>query len=253
MNIFEKLFGELKIKFSFLNRRNSPSSKASLKKSSAGNVAGRDINIGNESNEDISEPERKILHKLYLKYKETGQRPRLDLQTLHNEIGISEGDYIGPVNNSKFLKIDGSDYVIKDAGIRFMDSYVRKNKPEVDINSMAHSGSYRGQEITGLKLVNNGPVAAIGIECFLCADGLERIKFADVGRINPNEESRSSLGFLYSNTPFFNGPLENLRVVFEYKNKDGFKFISGRYLSQRKRDDGNYNIINSPLGDYFEN
>ncbi len=48
MNIFEKIFGNLKLVFKFLNRDNSPSNKSSISNSS-GNIvqqAARDFNIG---------------------------------------------------------------------------------------------------------------------------------------------------------------------------------------------------------------
>lgn len=259
LNFLEKIAEKLGITLNFSGRKNSPvtKNKASIHHSTVGSIQQAN-NISNEirnfvgSEDYISDLEIKILRELYLALKETGRYPRLDLRSMHTKLGVKDGDYIGTVNDSKFLKIDGNDYVITEAGIRFMDSFVRNNKPEVDVVSMAHSGGPRGQELTGLRLVNNGSGAASGIKCYLHADGLESINFANIDRLNPNEESRNSLGFLYSGTPFFNGPLNNLRIIFEYKNKDGFKFVSGRYLGQTKRADGNYNINNSPLGDYFE-
>lgn len=258
-NLLEKIAEKLSFGLSFSGKKNSPTIKnrAEVNNSTVGSIQ-QAQNINNDmrsfagSEVHVSDLEIKILKELYSTYRESKKYPRLPLREIHKKLGISEGDYVGTVNDSKFLKIDGNDYVITEAGIRFMDSFVRNNKPEIDITSLAHSGGPRGQELTGLRLINNGSGSAIGIDCYLCADGLESIKFARVERLNLNEESRSSLGFLYSNTPFFSNPLENLRVVFEYKNKDGFKFVSGRYLSQTKRADGNYNINNSPLGDYFE-
>jgi len=258
-NFLEKIVEKLSFGFNFSGRKNSPTTKnrAEVKHSSVGSIQqahsiNNDMRSFAGSDDHISDLEIRILKELYLAFKETKKYPRLPLRGVHEKLGISDGDYIGTVNDSKFLRIDSNDYVIKEAGIRFMDSFVRNNKPEIDIVSLAHSGGPRGQELTGLRLVNNGSGSAIEIKCYLCADGLKSINFANVERLNPNEESRNSPGFLYSGTPFFSGPLENLRVIFEYKNKDGFKFTSGRYLNQTKRDDGNYNINNSPLGNYFE-
>lgn len=259
VNILEKIAEKLSVTFSFSGKKNSPTTKyrAEVTNSTVGNIQqaqsiNNDMRSFAGSEEHVSDLELKILKELYLAFKETKKYPRLSLKDVHEKLGVSEGDYIGPVNDSKFLKIDGNNYVITEAGIRFMDSFVRNNKPEIDITSLAHSGGPDGQELTGLRLVNNGSGSAIGIKCFLCSDGIERVNFANIERLNPNEESRSSLGYRYSDTPFFTQALDNLRVVFEYKNKDGFNFASGRYLGQSKRADGNYNINSSPLGDYFE-
>ncbi len=258
-NLLEKLVEKVSATFNFFGKKNSSVTKnrAEVSNSTVGSIQqahsiNNDMRSFAGSDDHVSELELKILKELYLAFKETRKYPRLPLKDVHEKLGISDGDYIGPVNDSKFLKIDGNDYVIKEVGIRFMDSFVRNNKPEVDITSLVHSGGPNGQELTGLRLVNNGSGSAIDIRCFLCADGLERVNFANIERLNPNEESRNSLGYRYSDTSFFTQPLKNLRVVFEYKNKDGFKFASGRYLDQKKRADGNYNINNYPLGDHFE-
>ncbi len=255
-----KIAENIALKFGFrLERINSPTTKnkAAVTDSTIESFqqAQQISNVQNyaTSADHVSDLEIKILRELYNTHKETGCFPRINVHELHAKIGIKEGDYIGTVNDSEFIKIDSDDYVIREAGIRFMDGYVRSNKPEVDIMSLAHSGGSNGQELTGLRLVNNGSGSAIGIECSLCADGLACINFGNVDRINPNNESRNSLGFRYSDTPYFTQPLDNLRMVFEYKNKDGFAFVSGRYLRQQKRADGNYNILNAPLGEYFEN
>ncbi|OGY88873.1 MAG: hypothetical protein A2677_02175 [Candidatus Komeilibacteria bacterium RIFCSPHIGHO2_01_FULL_52_14] len=256
-NFLEKIVEKFGVGFHFSGKKNSPTIKnrSEIRNSTVGSVQQAN-NISNEiknfsgSEEHISDLEIKILRKLYAKYKK-GQYPRLDLRTLHGELGIPDGSYVGPLNDSRFLKIEGSDYVIKDAGIRFMDSFLRKNKPEIDVSSLAISGGPRGQEITGLRLVNNGAASAIGIRCFICADGLQKINIGNIERINPNEESRNSLGFNYSNTPLSQELLKHLKIICEYKNKDGFNFASGRTLSQEKRADGNYNI-SGHRGDYFE-
>lgn len=258
-NLLEKFAEKVSATFDFFGKKDSPVTKNRTKVSNStfGSIQQaqsihNDMRSFAGSDDDISELELKILKELYLVFKETKKYPYLSLKDVHTKLGISEGDYIGPVNDSKFLKIDGNDYVMKEAGIRFMDSFMRNNKPEVDISSLAHSGGPDGQELTGLHLVNNGSSAAIGIKCILCADGLERVNFANINRLNPNEESRASLSYRYSDTPFFTQPLKNLRVIFEYKNKYGFKFASGRYLDQTRGADGNYYIKNAPLGDYFE-
>lgn len=161
-----------------------------------------------DSKKYISDIEIKILRKLYAKYKEE-QYPKLNLRILHDELGLSAGSYVGPLNNSRFLKIEGNDYVIKDAGIRFMDSFIRNSKLEIDIAGLAITGDSNGQKITGLRLINNGVAAAIDIKCSLCADGVQKVNIGNIERINPNEESRNSLGFHYSNTPFSQKLLKN--------------------------------------------
>ncbi len=256
----QKIIENLSLKFGFrFERINSSNTKNvnKIKESTIGSIQQAN-NINNDmrsfagSEDYVSDIELNILKELYLMFRESKKYVRIPVIEMHNKLGISEGDYVGTVNNSNFINIDNNDYVIKEAGIRFMDNYARNNKPEIDITSLAHSGSYRGQELTGLRLINNGSGVAIGIDCYLCADDLESIKFARVERLSPGEESRNSLGFRYSDTSFSTQSLENLRIVFEYKNRDGFKFTSGRYLSQTKRADGNYNINNSPLGVYFK-
>lgn len=254
LNLLEKIVDKLNLKFVFSGTWRRMKNENKLMNSVVGAIQQADQinnNIRNfvSSDEYISDLEIKILHKLYTRYKE-GQYPRINLRTLHSELDITDGSYVGPLNKSKFFKINGNDYVIEDAGIRFMDSFIRNNKPEIDITSLVVSGGPMGQEITGLRLVNNGVVSAIDIKCFLCANEVGKFSIGNVERINPNEESRNSLGFHYSNTPFSQRLLKNLRVICEYKNKDGFNFVSGRELSQEKRADGNYNI-SAQRGDYF--
>ena len=257
-NFLERIAEKLNLKVVFSSKKNSPiiKNRNELTNSMVGSIQQAN-NINNEirnfsgSEDHISDLEIKILRKLYSKFKETGRYPILNLRILHKEIGVSEGHYIGLVNNSKFLKIEGNDYVIKDIGIRFMDSFVRNKKPEIDIISLAISGSSSGQQITGIRLVNNGVASAIDVKCFICADDIQKINIGNIERINPNEESRNSSGFLYSDTPLSQELLKNLRIICEYKNKDGFNFTSGRTLAQEKRADGNYNI-SGQRGDYFE-
>ncbi|MBP6979990.1 hypothetical protein KBB41_03030 [Candidatus Curtissbacteria bacterium] len=209
------------------------------------------INNAAGSEETISDLELSVLKYLYQNYKSAGTNQPISARELHSELDLSDGTDLSILHDSSFVGLDSEAYKLNPAGIRFMDSFVRKNKPEIDITSLAHSGGHRGQELTGLRLINNGPCAAIGIKCYLCADGLESINFANIDRLNSNEESKASLGFVYSNTPFFTEVLKELRIEFRYKNKDGFAFISGRYLSQQERADGNFNILNAPLGEYF--
>lgn len=253
-NLLEKIAEKFNLKFDFSGERRRTKNKAELVNSAVGTFQQADQinNIRNfaGSVEHISDLEIKIIRRLYAKYKE-GQYPRLDLRALHGELGIADGSYVGPLNESRFLKIEGNDYVIKDDGIRFMDSFVRSNKPEIDVISLAVSGGPRGQEITGLRLINNGNASAIDIKCFLCADGIQRVNIGNIERINPNDESRNSLGFNYTNTPFSQRSLENLKIVCEYRNKDDFNFTSGRKLGQTKRADGNFNI-SAERGSYFE-
>src|SRR3989344_3726555 len=159
INILEKIAEKLGITFNFSGRRNSPTTKnrTEVSNSTVGSIQqaqsiNNDMRSFAGSDDHVSELDLKILTELYLAFKETRKYPRLPLKDVHEKLGISEGDYIGPVNDSKFLKIDSNDYVIKEAGIRFMDSFVRNNKSEVDITSLAHSGGPNGHELTGLRL-----------------------------------------------------------------------------------------------------
>jgi len=221
--------------------------KANFSHSTVGNFQ-QAQNINNEirnfvdSRDHISDWEIKILRELYQQYKETGKRPLIDIQVLHKKLGISEGDFMGTVNDSQLINIDGNYYTITGAGIRFMDSFVRDNKPEVAISGLNISGGPRGQELTGMKLVNNGVASALNIKCFLCADDVQEVNFASIERIDQKNKLEISLGFVYSDTVFSTELLKNLKIVCKYTNKDGFEFSSEKLLSQIKRDDGNYNI-----------
>lgn len=241
-NLLEKIANI--INMNFLNKKNSPSVKnrAEFKDSVVGSVQqANNINNIESSQNDISDLERKILYKLYKKYKEKGQYPKLDIKILHSEINISDGDYVGTANDSKFFEVTGNDYIMKEVGIRFMDNFVRNNKPDVNISHLSVSGSRRGQSVD-FRLINNGVVSAIDIKCFILADGVRKVNIGNVKRINPNEELKKSINYKYSDTVFSRRLLENLKIVFEYKNKDDFDFYSEQSLSQTKRDDLNYNI-----------
>lgn len=250
--IIENLSLKLGLRF---ERINSPNIKNinKIKESDVRSIQQAQIINNNSSNNDnVSDREMFVMIYLYKIYKTTSTNNPVPAQIVHREVGFTEDTDLSVLHDSLYVEIISEEYKLKPQGIRFMDSFIRLNKPEIDITSLAHSGGPDGQELTGLRLVNNGSGSAIDIKCFLCADGLECVNFANIERLNPNEESRNSLGYRYSDISFFTQPLNNLRVVFEYKNRNGFKFTSGRYLTQTQRADGNYNINSSPLGDYFE-
>lgn len=251
MSIFEKLIGEIKIRFNFLNRRSSPSNKASLK-SSAGNIvhqAGRDLNIGVGHSEDVSDLERKILQKLYREYRSTSKLLRWNVTEAYKELGVAEGSYVGVLNDSRYVKLDGSDFILTTDGIRYMDSRFSQNRPKIDlVQGFTVSGGSSGNEIM-FRVKNDGGNPAIDVKFRLSSDEIE-IPLIDIDHnISPGGTSRE-IRYRYTDTGFFRKELSSPRIIFSYKDPEGNEFTSGRYISQMSRADGNFNIHSRP-GDYF--
>lgn len=253
MSIFEKLIGEIKIRFNFLNRRSSPSNKASLK-SSAGNIvqqAGRDLNIGVGHSEDVSDLERKILQKLYREYKSTGRLLRWGVAEAYKELGIAEGSYVGVLNDSRYVRLDGSDLVLTNDGIRYMDSRFSQNRPKIDLaRSFSVSGGSGGNEIT-FQIKNGGGNPAVDVKFRLSSDETETPPVDIDHNISPGGTSRE-IHYRYTDTEFFREKLSSPRILFFYKDPEGNEFTSGRFIFQTPRGDGNFNIHSRP-GDYFDN
>lgn len=128
-SIFGKLFGDIKTRFDFLNRNNSNSNKLSFDSSDENvvNQAGRDVNIGVENNnENISNLETRILDKLYNEYRSTGRTFRWNVADAYQELGIEDGMYVGLIQDSEYISLDGETLLITNAGIRYMDTRNRK-------------------------------------------------------------------------------------------------------------------------------
>lgn len=128
-SFFDKLFGEIKTRFNFLNRNNSNSNKLLLDGSDENivNQAGRDINIGVENNnENISNLETRILNKLYNEYRSTGRTFRWNVVDAYRELEIEDGTYVGLIQDSEYITLDGEHLLITNAGIRYMDTINRR-------------------------------------------------------------------------------------------------------------------------------
>ncbi len=250
MNIFEKLVGEVKLISRFLNRSNSPSNKASLK-SSTGNIvqqAGRDLNIGVGNNEFISNLEKRVMYRLYKKYLEENKLFQWKFTDACGTLGIADGSYVGTLNDSKYVKLDGEYLVLTSDGIRYMDSRFNQNRPRIDLDgSLAVIGSGDGNFIQ-FRVKNAGPVIAAHITFQLKSDETET-PLVLISEKLLVEKSSNYIQYRYTDTDFFRKELGKPRIVFNYRDQDGNDFVSGWYIPQRKRADGNFNIDH--LGDYF--
>lgn len=71
---------------------------------------------------DISKLEIAVLEVLYQNFQTTGQRKSWPTIEIFKKLGIKNGDYIGVLNNSKFINLVQDNFQISDEGIRFMDS-----------------------------------------------------------------------------------------------------------------------------------
>ena len=58
---------------------------------------------------------------MYKNYKNSGSN-HLKLEKVHKELEIKAGQYVGTLNSSKYVKLDGDEYYIKDDGIRYIEN-----------------------------------------------------------------------------------------------------------------------------------
>lgn len=122
VSIIGKIIEKVKIRFSFLNRNNSSEVKQKIVDSQTGNIVGRDLNINNQTTGiKLSNIEKQVLKLLYLEYK-SGKSTRLKILDVHTELEIKDGQYVGMLNNSRYIKTDTEDYILNDDGIRYMDN-----------------------------------------------------------------------------------------------------------------------------------
>jgi len=121
MNFIEKIFEKLTLKFSFLNRSNSPSFKQKISSSHTGPVVEGDFNIHSGSEVKASDLEKMVLKVLHREFKHNGLN-YLTISNLHKELEIKDGQYVGTLNSSKLITVDGNCYYINDDGIRYMDN-----------------------------------------------------------------------------------------------------------------------------------
>ena len=70
----------------------------------------------------ISDLESKILLALHEDYKKTGKNELKKITEVYKEFGIKDGTYVGILNNSNYIEVRGEYILLKDAGIRLVDS-----------------------------------------------------------------------------------------------------------------------------------
>jgi 3-methyladenine DNA glycosylase/8-oxoguanine DNA glycosylase len=78
------------------------------------------------SSDMVSELEQKVMKKLYKEYKTSGKLYCWRITEAYKELGVSDGDYVGMLNDSKYVVIDGECLKLTTAGIRYMDSQFRR-------------------------------------------------------------------------------------------------------------------------------
>lgn len=254
-NLFKKLLGNLN--FNFLNRTNSLSNQNKVNVGRDGQVhvnqAGGDINYGAQQVEDISDIERRVLIGLYRQYREGGRRPvRWNARNTHQELGIVDGTYVGMLQNSRYVILDGEHYVITDDGIRYMDARVSQNKPKIDLHDgISVSGGAMGNYIR-FEINNVGVNTARNIRWHLTSDDAETKYFALDYNLGPGETSHQ-IEYEYSATPFYQQKLNNIRIEFCYEDENSFPFSSGRALgSQEPKQDGMFRFPAGKGREYLE-
>ena len=87
-----------------------------------GDVVGRDkVTTNNPINAKFSNNEKRILKLLYILHSEN-KYPRINIPEAFNKLNIKEGTFVGDLNDSKVVKIEGSDFIITAEGIRYIES-----------------------------------------------------------------------------------------------------------------------------------
>lgn len=254
LSIFEKVFGKLALTLSFLNRDRSPSNKIKVKQSTLGSLQqamGNITNVTNHHSETISDLERKVLNRLYRDFRTNNQLVRRNIQEMYRELGITEGAYVGVLHDSKLIGVDSDEHLTLNAdGVRYMDTHVSQNRPRIDLkDGLSVSGGSNGNHIL-FQVKNNGVNTAENLECYLSADGVQTESQLISKRLSANQES-SLISYRYTDTPFFKSKVEAGKIIFTYKDSDGFSFRSSRSITQDHRADGNWNI-HAGQGEYFE-
>jgi hypothetical protein len=120
-NIIGKIGALIKI-----DRKDSPNekTKTAVKDSDVrGDVVGRDKNEFNNGNiTQISNLEKRVLKVLYLKHQKDHSHPREKISEVYKILKIKDGDWVAPLNDSKYLKIDSEFIVMNADGLRYMDN-----------------------------------------------------------------------------------------------------------------------------------
>lgn len=79
-----------------------------------------------DSSNMISKLEQKIMEKLYKEYKTSAKLYCWKITEAYKDLGVSDGDYVGMLNDSKYIIVEGDCFKLTTAGIRYMDSQARR-------------------------------------------------------------------------------------------------------------------------------
>lgn len=72
--------------------------------------------------EELSDLEKHILVYLYEHYKVSKKNLPQNILEVHKNLSIGEGEYMGIINDSKYVKTTVSEYTLTDDGIRLLDA-----------------------------------------------------------------------------------------------------------------------------------
>ncbi len=74
----------------------------------------------------VSELEQRVLEKLYAEYKNSGKLYYWKITEAYKELDVTDGMYVGMLNESRYIELDGECLKLTTDGIRYMDSQLRK-------------------------------------------------------------------------------------------------------------------------------
>lgn len=70
----------------------------------------------------LSDLEKRIMPHLYEEYERTKINPRWRISDAYRELGVKEDSYVGTLNSSKYIQINGEEFQLTNEGIRLMDT-----------------------------------------------------------------------------------------------------------------------------------
>jgi len=77
---------------------------------------------GRDAKSLLSDLEKNVLLYLYELYKIKNSNLPRAIIAMYDSIGVKDGEYVGMINNSKYIEVRGGDCLLTDEGIRLMDS-----------------------------------------------------------------------------------------------------------------------------------
>jgi hypothetical protein len=123
-----------KIDFSrWFKKENSPNHKANIKSASIGN----DVVVGDQYNflakeYPVSDLEKKILKVLYNFHKNnSGASAKIKIVDVYKQLEIENGQWVGVLNDSHYLSVDGEYFSLTTDGLRYMDSMSDVERNEI--------------------------------------------------------------------------------------------------------------------------